>query len=249
MAFSNLLQVLLIAENQSDKYQTHNDGIAALEQASNAIYKNNTAGNITVSKTNFLRYRVFKFSGAAAAQNLLFPSTTDTGSTVNTQREFVVWNASSFDYTVKASTGTGASYVLKTGRVGLFYLDFEDVVCMSDVAAAGGGNFIDIGLTIPGQPADAGTVLYFPAVRAFSLPTNLTGSRGACRINPTATATFAVTKNGSSIGSAAINTSGVFTFTLTATSFVAGDILRISAPTPQDASLVDVGLTLVGTLS
>lgn len=246
MAFSNLLQVLLIAENQSDKYQTHNDGIAALEQASNAIYKNNTAGNITVSKSNFLRYRVFKFSGAAAAQDLVFPSTTDTLSSINTQREFVVWNASSFDYTVKASTGTGTSYVLKAGHVGLFYLDFEDVTCFSDVSAAAG--FLDIGLTIPGQPADAGTVLYFPVVRAFSLPLNLTGSRGACRVNPTATATFAVTKNGSSIGSIAISTGGVFTFTLTATSFAPGDLLRITAPTPQDGTLVDVGLTLVGTL-
>ena len=247
MAFSNLLQVLLIAENQSDKYQTHNDGIAALEQASNAIYKNNTAGNITVSKSNFLRYRVFKFSGAAAAQNLVFPSTTDTLSSINTQREFVVWNASAFNYTVKASTGAGTTYVLKAGRVGLFYLDYQDIVCLNDMSATTPIGVLDIGVTIPGAPADAGYSLYFPVVRGFSFPANFAGSKAVCRVNPTATATFTILKNGVSAGTVALNTSGVATFTGSAVTFAAGDILSITNPTPADTTLVDVGITLMGT--
>ena len=247
MAFSNLLQVLLIAENQSDKYQTHNDGIAALEQASNAIYKNTTAGDIAVSKTNAQRYRIFKFSGAAANQQITFPSTTDTLATVNTQREFVVWNASGFDYTIKASTGTGTSYVLRAGRVGMFYQDFEDVVCLNDTDATAALGAYDVGFFIPGQPGDNVNGLIFTCVRPFKLPINLAGSQGSVGANPTAAAVLTIKKNVTSIGTINISTGGVVTFTFSAAvSFAAGDKLSVVTPSPQDTTLADVSITFMG---
>jgi hypothetical protein len=250
MAFSNLLQILLIAENQNDKYQTHNDGIAALEQAGNAIYKNTTAGDIAVSKSNAQRYRVFKFSGAAAAQIITFPSKTDTLDTVNTQREFIVWNASSFDYTIKASSGTGTSFVLKAGHVGLFYQDFEDIACLSDTDTSNVLGAYDIGFFIPSKPNDNVNGLVFSCVRPFKLPIGLAGSKGAVGVNPTSAATLTIKKNTTTIGTINISALGVVTFTFSAAvSFAAGDVLSVITPTPQDATLEDVSVTFMGTRS
>lgn len=248
MAFSNLLQVLLIAENQSDKYQTHNDGISALEQAANQVYKNTaTTSTIAVSKTNLLRNILFKFSGATADQTITFPSTTDTGNTINTQRKFHVWNNTIYSLTLKASTGTGAQFVLRPGHIAEVYLDFEDLICLDDTDATNLGAY-DIAFFLPGLPTAAVNGMVFTAARAFTLPVGLTRSVGSVGTNPASAATLTMEKNGTTIGTINISTAGVVTFTFsTLTSFAIGDKLVVTTPNPQDAALADVAVTFVGT--
>lgn len=249
MSFSNLLQVLLIAENQNDKFQTHNDGIAALEQAANQVYKSTAdTATIAVARTDFQRNTLFKFSGQTAARIVTFPSTTDAGATINTQRKFTVWNASSFDLTLQASTGTGASYVLKSGHFCDVYLDHEDLYALNDFNTASPLGAYDIGFFIPSKPNDNVNGLIFTAARAFSLPVGLAGSVGAVGTSPTSAATFPLKKNTTSIGSINVAVGGAVTFTFAAAvSFAVGDTLVVMTPTPQDTTLADVSVTFKGT--
>lgn len=74
------------------------------------------------------------------------------------------------------------------------------------------------------------------------------GSRASVGTNPTATFTAVIQKNGSSVGSLAISTSGVATFATTGTtvSFAAGDLLTVVAPGTPDATIARLRLTLKG---
>ena len=108
----------------------------------------------------------------------------------------------------------------------------------------------DVVCSLVGKPSAGATVLLLTFTRAVTFAGNFSGSYGTVGTNPTATATYTVSKNGSSIGSAAISTSGVFTFTTTSgasQSFAAGDRLLITAPGTQDTTLSDVAMTFAGT--
>lgn len=249
MSFSSLLQIALIAENQANKYQTHNDAVAALEQADNAIYRNTTTGStqIDVSASNMMRYTVFKFSGATGARIVTFPSTTD-GGTTNTQRKLIFWNNTVYDHTVKASTGSGSSFIVKAGHLAMLYIDHEDVISVVDYNPSPDPLAYDPGIFIPGMPTDGANSLYIPATRQFTLPSGLTGSQAACNIAPTADATFTIKKNITSVGTVKFTASTgvpVFTFASSQTWNV-GDLLVIVNPSPQDSSLSDVGILFKG---
>jgi hypothetical protein len=104
-----------------------------------------------------------------------------------------------------------------------------------------------------GKP-DAGEVvlkLEIPSnLSTVSFSANFSGSVAHAGTNPTASATYDVAQNGSSIGSLVISTSGTATFTTTsgtAKAFSASDILSITAPSSQDSTLSDVTITLAGT--
>lgn len=103
---------------------------------------------------------------------------------------------------------------------------------------------------VNGKPLAAMLVLAFKAVRAFTLPANFAGSTGRLTANPTATATYTMKKNGSTIGTVSISTGGVFTFATTggtSQSVAVGDDITLLANSSQDATLVDVGLFFTAT--
>jgi hypothetical protein len=108
----------------------------------------------------------------------------------------------------------------------------------------------DVVCSLVGQPGASATVLLVTFTRTVNFAANFSASKGTVGANPTATATYTVNKNGSSIGTAAISTSGVFTFATTsgaAQSFAAGDRMSVIAPSSQDATLADVAMTFAGT--
>ena len=114
----------------------------------------------------------------------------------------------------------------------------------------GGGAPYDVVASYTGTPGAAAVVLILTMVRAVSFAANFSGSRGTLSANPTATATYTVKKNGSSIGTVAVSTGGVFTFATSggaAQSFAAGDRMTVEAPSPADSTLANVGLTFAGT--
>lgn len=106
----------------------------------------------------------------------------------------------------------------------------------------------DVVASFIGKPGDAALVFILTFTRNVSFDVNWASSEGTVGTNPTATATYTIFKNAVSVGTIAISTAGVFTFTTSggAVSFVAGDRMTITAPTPQDASLADIGITLAG---
>jgi hypothetical protein len=97
-------------------------------------------------------------------------------------------------------------------------------------------------------PASTEVILRHIFTQAVVFPGNFSGAQGRVGTNPTATFAVDVKKNGSSIGTMSISTSGVFTFTTTsgaAQSFAAGDYMEWVGPT-ADATIANFAATLPG---
>lgn len=113
--------------------------------------------------------------------------------------------------------------------------------------AAGLSSKLGIPWTCAGKPADGG-VYHIMIPVACTIAVSLTGTTGYSGTNATATATFSLKKNGAAAFGTVAFGSGSSTPTLTSASgatFAAGDRLTITAPTPQDSTLADVGFTLL----
>lgn len=108
----------------------------------------------------------------------------------------------------------------------------------------------DLALTVNGKPDAGVTVLTFAAVRAFTIPASFVGSLARARIAASnAAASFAVNKNGLTIGTVTFATnSSVGTFSGSGAEFAVGDILTITAPGTVDSTLADISLVIVTSL-
>lgn len=155
---------------------------------------------------------------------------------------------------VKHGTKTGSTnvYATSTGALTAGHLATWDASgnLVDGGAVPGGTQPYDVAVGLSGKPGASALVLIFTAVRAVSFAGNFAGSSGTVGVNPTATATYTVSKNGSNIGTVAVSTGGTVTFTTTAgaaQSLAAGDRLTVTAPASQDATLSNVAFTLAGT--
>lgn len=106
----------------------------------------------------------------------------------------------------------------------------------------------DIHSTFNGRPDSGMTLARVVFPRSTTFLSGLPSSYAKSEIAATASATFALTKNGSSIGS--INwaigaTTATFTFSSQQV-FSAGDMLELTAPAVVDVTLADLAFTLVG---
>lgn len=107
----------------------------------------------------------------------------------------------------------------------------------------------DIGIFFPGTPANAQVMLLLQFTRGVIYPANFAGSTALCGINPTASVTFTIYKNGVSIGTLILSTAGTATFTASAVSFNATDTMKIVGPATADLTLANIGMVFAGTLS
>lgn len=99
---------------------------------------------------------------------------------------------------------------------------------------------------VNGKPSASLVIFRYVAVRAFTLPTNLSGSYFKAITAATASTAFDIQKNGTSIGTLTFAASGTSaTFSVTSTSFAAGDVLTVVAPATQDTTLADLSITLL----
>jgi hypothetical protein len=153
--------------------------------------------------------------------------------------------------TLTPSSGTingVATLALATGQGGLLFFDGTNWKAVT--GGGGGAGHIYPVSAVVGKPAAGQLVCIYTAAVSATFPVNFASpnSYGSVGVNPTATATYTVYKNGSSVGTIAISTGAAFTFTTAGFSLAAGDRLTIVAPGSQDATLADVGITLAGTL-
>jgi hypothetical protein len=154
-----------------------------------------------------------------------------------------------FVLTVKTPSGTGVP--IEEGQVAFIFDDGTNVVPIAGAVGATGQPY-DHGFRVDGMPGAAQVLYEFTAVRDFRLPAGLLGSAGKIAgVTATGTATFPVKKNGVLVGTIIYSpTASRPTFTLVSTTdFLASmaDILSIEAPSPQDATLADVQVSLKGT--
>lgn len=96
----------------------------------------------------------------------------------------------------------------------------------------------DLHFFAPGTYTASEVLLALVMVRDVTIPANLSGSYGKCLTAPTSSASIDIQKNGSSFGTISISGSATTaTFSTSATTFAAGDVLKIIAPSSADATL------------
>ena len=106
----------------------------------------------------------------------------------------------------------------------------------------------DLSGFISGKPANGANVLVIPIVRPLSIPA--TTHRGQALTAATASTVLTFKKNGTSFGTATWAAAGtVPTWSITATTFAAGDYLTVTNQATADSTLADIGFTLMGVSS
>lgn len=119
-----------------------------------------------------------------------------------------------------------------------------------DMLGSGQSSY-DISAFLSGKPANSEIVLRLPMVRAVTFDVNMAGSKGSASVAATASTTYVIAQNGTTIGTM------VFALGGTSASFVAaasitlaiGDILSVTAPASADATLANVGFILAGNIT
>jgi hypothetical protein len=131
--------------------------------------------------------------------------------------------------------------------------NLSDVPAYSHVVTGAGEatSFTYVTGSVSGKPGAGAIVQTFVSGQSIVFPAGLSNSAGSAGTPATAPATFAIKRNGSSVGTMVFAAaSATATFTMTSpTTFAAGDVLTITAPAIQDATLANIGWTLVGTLT
>lgn len=247
MSTSAILVITELAENQNNKYTTINNMLRDLERATNRKLASTVSGSGPVNLTadQCTKYAYYEASGGTGNFNYVFLGSPD--GVNNANRLFFFKNTTAYVATVK-SDAAGTTVTVNSGAGVIVHQDNDDMVKIAEFDGLTTAPY-DIGFSYPGLPDDSLEVLKFVAVRAIDFADDFAGSQGHVGTNPTATATFDVKKNGSAIGSIQVSTSGTFTFATTggAVALAIGDRLTIVAPSPQDATMADIGIVLLGT--
>jgi hypothetical protein len=155
---------------------------------------------------------------------------------------------------MEETTTLGDYHTIKFAGSALTVTEESPGVAVVTLAEAAGGAASHLSsVTIPGKPGAQGvstTLHRFIAPLSMTIPANFTGSKAFAEIAPTVSTTLYINKNGVSIGSilfAAGAQIGVFTASPanTVVNLVAGDWVKLYTTTTQDATLADIGITLL----
>lgn len=236
---SNDLAVPQMVEGQASPEVTVNDATAWIANAmSDDFAVNLTSGNVSVTATQYRNALRFLASGVATTgRTVTFPAK---------KRTVIVASAAANTDTISIIVGS-TTLTMQPGDVWLVHTDGTTNGLDATVIGSLSGAPVDMAVYVPGVMSNAQTLLRLKAVRAFSLPLNLAGSYVNSSVAATASTVITFKKNGASIGTATFAISGtVATFSVTATSFVAGDLFSIHGPATADATVADVAFGIKG---
>lgn len=247
-ATTPILGIDQVAEDQNSKHITINDAIIALESAANAAVELDLAsGDYEMTEGEFTASFVFEVTGLTTDRLLTVP---DAVNSIDADRVIFVLNNSAYDLSVEAGSSAANTVLMPAATGALMHVAANTItVLLTQGAVGASSDEVIMGLYLPGQPDNGAEVFRHVFPRGVSFAANFSGSRGSVSTNPTAAATFGISKNGGNVGSVQIGTGGAFTFSSSGgspVSFAAGDIMTITAPSPQDGTLADIGITLFG---
>jgi hypothetical protein len=155
-------------------------------------------------------------------------------------------------YTLPSSAYIGQQFHIKLTSFNIFGQSEQtlDQVSASTYVLTGLGSQHTAYLSyfIAGKPAAAGKVVSAVTNARYQAPANFAGSKVLVGTLPTAASTtWSLAKNGTSIGQLVIQSNGSASFSTSAITFEVGDVLTVTAATPQDLTLADVTLNLLVT--
>ena len=159
--------------------------------------------------------------------------------------------------TVVAGAGLSGGTITAAGTISANW-NGGTVSALSDLLAISSGTLdvatavrsVPFAFSFSGKPL-AGQMIHTALISdvPITIAAGFTGTVGYVGTNPTASATFTLSKvhsgTATAIGTIAISTAGALTLTAaSAYTSAAGDTLRLTAPSVQDATLADVCLTI-----
>lgn len=232
-----------IAAAQAQKHQTSNDADDYLDIALTAsLSVNMAAGSVTLTSAQFREAFFFDCTGHSAARELIVGAI---------KRPFIVRNGGTGIITVRAGSGSPlSSATLSAADLGVFYSNGTTVRAVS-VSSGAVVNPYDVGGSMTGLPTASQVLMRYPFPRAVIFPAGLTSSRGFAAVGPTAQTDFSIKKNGVSVGTMRFSTGSPNNYAsfimASQTTFNAGDVLTVVAPSSPDTTLADIGFGLAGT--
>lgn len=108
------------------------------------------------------------------------------------------------------------------------------------------GRRYDIATFYPGVPGSSQTIIRWVATRTVNVGAGAPGSQLSAGTAATGSTTFTIKKNGASVGTVVVSssgTTGVFTVA-SAFSLAAGDVLSVVGPSSADATIADIAFNL-----
>lgn len=150
---------------------------------------------------------------------------------------------------VWAQQGSGGSGITDAPSDGTEYVR-KDGAWAHPAVAADNKYRVPFNFASPTPTADE-VLLTHVFTDAVDFADDWAGAYAKVGTNPAATFAMVVKKNGTTVGSISVSTSGVVTFATTGTtvSFAAGDALTVLAPTTPDTTIVNFAATFRGTLA
>jgi len=225
MSGSAHLAIPFVAATQNQKEVTLNAAIDALDRSANGdVVLASADANVSLTTAQARENGLVTITGAlTATRQVVLPAG---------KRQIILRNQTTGGTAARAPA---ASALLKADG--------------TDCHTVGGG--FEVAFFAPGAPLASQLLGGLVFSRRVVFPAAFNGSRGAAGTAATASASFTINRNGSSIGSI------VFAASATVASFAAagettcnpGDILSLTAPSPADAALANLYFNLRGRLA
>lgn len=234
-----------MTESQDDKFETHNDHVDLLadatQQKMNLTVGISSGNTLTLGAEDFTQNFVFHCRAEPSSPSL-------DGDWVlkvpATQRFFGVINDTGFTCYVESAGSPGSQVQVNNGARAALFSDGESIEeFIRDI--------YDMGF-FAGAYTETAMFGAFVAPRPFNLPQNLPNSQAYAFTAPTETPSIDIQKNGASIGSvnfaAGVN-AGTFTFN-TETAFAVGDRLTLvnGSESPEETTMANISIVLRGVL-
>lgn len=237
---SNNLNLTQVAEDQANAEVPINDKGGEIDAALTETVEIDLTSDASVSSTDYRRAIRLLVTTAGTSKKLTLPAV---------KRLLAVENQGGNGITLVKGT---TELALADGNSAMIYTD-GTTNGLTRISSGGGGGGsgerpADLAVFMPGKPLDGATIMRFNVVREFTLPEDLVGSLFEAGVAATASSVFTINQNGSPIGTLTFAASGTVptvSFS-TAVDLEVGDVVTITAPTPQDATLADIGFNFLG---